>query len=185
MSQPSSAILTLSRVVRITTLAFFMGSIAIYGLTWLWLPTESSLLAALPKLRLGGVAAEALSTLSLNQRLQLAALSLPYLLCLGFAFFRLNKMLHGFCEGRMFESRTVGHLRAFAGLLLVAKLLSLLAMHVRVAWLDNFLTIVRPRQGLNLSSDDLSIVLTCAVFFLIAHMMDEGRRIAEENREFI
>ena len=41
------------------------------------------------------------------------------------------------------------------------------------------------RAMVNLSSDDMAVLLMCALFFLIARMMEEGRRLAEENRGFI
>ena len=57
-------------------------------------------------------------------------------------------------------------------------------MHVRVAL---YAGIAPPgaRVALNLTSDELALLLVCAVIFLIAHLMDEGGRLAEENRGFL
>ena len=41
------------------------------------------------------------------------------------------------------------------------------------------------KVSLNLTSDELALLLVCAVIFLIAHLMDEGGRLAEENRGFL
>jgi hypothetical protein len=118
-------------------------------------------------------------------RLLIASISLPYLAALIWAFYRLDRMLRGFGRGEFFERETVGHLRAFSGFLLIAKLLSLLAMHARVGALVHLLGHEHVRVMVNLSSDDMAVLLMCALFFLIARMMEEGRRLAEENRGFI
>ena len=86
---------------------------------------------------------------------------------------------------RFFERATVGHLRAFSGYLLLAKLLSLLAMHARVAAMVHLVGHEHVRAVVNLSADDMSVLLMCALFFLIARMMEEGRKLAEENRGFV
>ena len=31
----------------------------------------------------------------------------------------------------------------------------------------------------------LAVLLMCGLFFVVAKMMEEGRRLAEENREFV
>jgi hypothetical protein len=59
-------------------------------------------------------------------------------------------------------------------------------MHARVALLQYLLGPEKKLVTLmNLSSDDLAILLLCALFFAIAGMMEEGRRISEENRGFV
>ena len=42
-----------------------------------------------------------------------------------------------------------------------------------------------PMVVFNLSSDELALLLLCALIFLIAHLMEEGNRLAEENRSFL
>jgi uncharacterized membrane protein (DUF4010 family) len=94
-------------------------------------------------------------------------------------------MLRQFEVGRFFERETVSDLRAFSGLLLVAKFLSLAAMHARTAIVVHLVGHENARLSVNLSADDLAILLLCALFFAIAGMMEEGRRLSEENREFV
>jgi len=120
-----------------------------------------------------------------SDRLLVASISLPYLAALAWAFYRLDCLLRGFERGEFFESPTVGHLRAFSGYLLLAKVLSLLAMHARVGVLTQLVGRQNLQSHINLSSDDMAVLLMCALFFLIARMMEEGRRLAEENRGFI
>ena len=80
--------------------------------------------------RVGGLPIKAPSLMDGMDRFLAGASTLPYLACLAWAFHHLNGMLRGF--EREFERATVRHLRAFSGLLLLAKGLSLGAVHV--AW---------------------------------------------------
>jgi hypothetical protein len=41
------------------------------------------------------------------------------------------------------------------------------------------------RTAVGVSSEELLLVLVCALFFLITNLMHEGRRLAEENEGFI
>ena len=134
---------------------------------------------------IAGLPANAMAALSITERLLIAAISLPYLCALVWAFYRLGKMLSGFERAEFFERATVGHLRAFAGYLLLAKVFSLAAMHLRVSVMVHMLGHQNMPVRLNLSNDDMAVLLMCALFFLVARMMEEGRRLAEENREFV
>ncbi|MEP7154591.1 MAG: DUF2975 domain-containing protein [Betaproteobacteria bacterium] len=185
MNDISPGVGRLCRLIRLGSIVFVVGVLAIYFVTWFW----PSLLSGGPhfviNMRLAGLPATALAELSVADRMLIGAVSLPYLAALIWAFYRLDGMLRGFERGEFFERATVGHLRAFSGYLLLAKLLSLLAMHARVAALVHLMGHEHVRPVVNLSSDDMSVLLMCALFFLIARMMEEGRKLAEENREFV
>ena len=61
--------------------------------------------------------------------------------------------------------------------------MSLVAAHVRVA-------MYAPIAGaanlsFSMTSDELALLLLCALIFLIAHLMEEGGRLADENRGFL
>jgi hypothetical protein len=137
------------------------------------------------RLHLAGVSSTTMASLTTGQRLMLAAASLPYLAFLLLAFYRLDRMLAAFSRGEYFERATVGHLRAFSGFLLIAKLLALGAMHARSAMVMHMTEAKRLVMSINLSNDDLAVLLMCGLFFVIARMMEEGQRLAEENKEFI
>ncbi len=184
MNEISPGIRRLCRLIRIGGAVFVTGVVAIYVITWCW-PATAGGPHFLFKLHLGGLAANALADLSMTERLLIGSISLPYLAALIWAFYRLDRMLRRFERGEFFDQETVGHLRAFSGYLLLAKLLSLLAMHARVGALVQLIGHDRVRAVVNLSSDDMAVLLMCALFFLIARMMEEGRRLAEENRGFI
>ena len=185
ISQDFSAIKRLCKLIRFGSIAFVGGVLLLYVITWCWPSVTGLGHPALPVLRIAGLPATAMATLSIGDRMLFAAISLPYLAALVWAFFRLGKMLSGFERAEFFERTTVGHLRAFAGYLLLAKALSLLAMHARVALMGHLLGRDKSHTALNLSSDDMAVLLMCALFFLVARMMEEGRRLAEENREFV
>ena len=184
MTPTPSAVQRLSRWIRYGAVLFVVCVLLIYAFTWMW-PGASHGHHAVMALHLAGVSMSTLASLGLGDRLLIAAVSLPYLATLVWAFHRLVQMLRLFEAGRFFERETVSHLRAFSGLLLIAKLLALVAMHVRVAMVVHLFGHQTGRIAVNLSSDDLAILLLCALFFAIAGMMEEGRRLAEENREFV
>jgi hypothetical protein len=134
--------------------------------------------------RVGGLSTKAVGQFAGADRVLVGAAALPYLACLVWAFHHLARMLASFERGEFFELAAVRHLRAFAGLLLLAKGLSLLAVHVRVAM---YVHVAAPGSRVQFSAtgDDLAMLLLCALIFLIAHLMEEGQRLAEENRGFL
>ena len=111
--------------------------------------------------------------------------ALPALLLLGYALLRLDRMLRACADGQMFALRTVGHMKAFAASLLGALVLTVIEPALRVVvWRHGFGGPVRP-VNVGVSSEELTLVLICALFFVVASMMHEARRIAEDNEGFI
>ena len=182
MPSISPSLARLCRWIRYGAVFFVCAVIAIYFVAWI---SPDITHHHHPVLHLAGVPANVLANFTLGQRAIVAAVSIPYLAVLVWAFHRLLRMLRAFERGAFFERETVSDLRAFSGLLMLSKIMALVAMHVRVAIAMHF-TGPHARVGvINLSSDDLAIVLLCALFFAIAAMMEEGRKLAEENREFV
>ncbi len=184
-TQISPQVRRLCLLVRVVGLLLLASVLALYLGTWAFPDLELwnqhwALLA-----RVAGLPPTAGSGLPAGQRIALGAVTLPYLACLVWAFCHLELLLRGFGRGEFFEKATVRHLRAFAGLLLLAKALSLIAGHVRVAMFTAWTAPSHMRIAINMSSDELALLLLCAVIFLIAHMMEEGHRLAEENRSFL
>jgi hypothetical protein len=111
--------------------------------------------------------------------------ALPALLLLGYALLRLDRMLQACADGQMFALRTVGHMKAFAASLLGVLVLTVIEPALRVVvWRMGF---GGPPRAVNVgvSSEELMLVLICALFFVVASMMHEARRIAEDNEGFI
>ena len=184
-SERTAQIGRMCRWLRIATWIFIIGVWAIYLMAWCMPLLIQSHVPHFPHIHLAGLPAGAVGQLAVGDRLLLASISLPYLGILSYAFLRLNRMLHAFERGEFFEHQTVGHLRMFAGALFTAKVLALLAMHARVHAYAYLMGNTRSHGAINLSSDDLAVLLMCALFFLVARLMEEGRRLTEENREFI
>lgn len=184
-TQISPQVRRLCLLVRVVGALLLASVLALYLGTWafpdldLW-NQHWALLA-----RVAGLPPTAGSGLPAGERFALGAVTLPYLACLVWAFCHLELLLRGFGRGEFFEKATVRHLRAFAGLLLLAKALSLVAGHARVAMYTAWTAPSHMRIAINASSDELALILLCALIFLIAHMMDEGHRLAEENRSFL
>lgn len=184
ISEPSPPLLRLCRFIRYASAAFVVGVLFLYVATWLVPPQAHSAHTLAFAVHLAGLPVNAFAEMDMGARLLMCAISVPYLAALVWAFWRLNRMLVRFERGEFFDSVTVGHLRAFSGYLLLAKILSLAAMHLRVFVATRWFG-VHGAGLVNLSSDDMAVLLMCALFFLIARAMEEARRLAEENKEFV
>jgi hypothetical protein len=85
----------------------------------------------------------------------------------------------------MFALRTVGHMKAFAAALLAALTLTVIEPALRaLVWRHGVGSGAQAVQ-VGVSSEELMLVLICALFFVVASMMHEARRIAEDNEGFI
>lgn len=113
-----------------------------------------------------------------------SAIALPPLMVMWYALWRLDALLCAFAAGSMFALATIGHLKGFAGAMLAALALSIIEPAVRgLAWRHLQDATVHVRIGV--STEELSVVLVCGLFYVIAAMMHEGRRLAEENEGFV
>ena len=173
------------RWLRLAARIFIAGVWAIYLVAWCLPLFLQSNVPHFPHIHLAGLPAGAVGQLAIGDRMLLSSISLPYLATLSYAMWRLDRMLTAFARGEFFERETVGHLRMFAGALFIAKVLALLAMHARVHVYSLLIGREHSHGSINLSSDDLAVLLMCALFFLVARLMEEGRRLTEENREFV
>ena len=132
-----------------------------------------------------GLEFNALLALPLERRLLGAALGLPALLAMGYGLWRLDRMLLNVERGAMFAAATIAHLRAFAGAILLATLLSMVETPLR-AILFRLLP-GAPGRGtpMGINSEELMLLLLCGLFYLITRMLHEGRRLLEENEGFV
>jgi hypothetical protein len=130
------------------------------------------------QMRAKGLDAAAMRALTLQARWTGALLDLPQLLAMAYGFWRLAQLLRDIEQGRLFARATIGHLRSFAGATLLATVFSILAVPLRTLALDG-------RFSIGVSSDELLLMLVCGLFFLVTHLLHEGRRLAEENEGFV
>jgi hypothetical protein len=94
-------------------------------------------------------------------------------------------MLQACGRGQMFALPTVGHMKAFAASLLAALTLTVIEPALRaLVWRHG---VGSPAQAVKVgvSSEELMLVLICTLFYVVASMMHEARRIAEDNEGFI
>lgn len=180
----SAKIRRLSACVRAVGLLLLGSVLFLYLGTWLFpeLPFWDQHWTRLA--RVGALPVKAAAALEGTNRFLIGAICLPYLACLTFAYRHLDGLLRGFERAQFFEPATVAHLRAFAGFLLAAKVFSLVANHYRV-WL--YMPVATPgtRPAISITGDEVALLLMCALIFLIGHLMEEGNRLAEENRGFL
>ena len=132
-----------------------------------------------------GMGSDTVATLTPGLRWAGILCALPALLLLGYALLRLDRMLQACAGGQMFALRTVGHMKAFAACLLGTLVLTVIEPALRaLVWRLGF---GGPPRAVNVgvSSEELVLVLICALFFVVASMLHEARRIAEDNEGFI
>lgn len=123
--------------------------------------------------------------LSLAQRLAGAALALPALLALCYGMWRLAGALGNVERRAMFDLATIGHLRVFAGATLAATLLAIVEVPLRTLVMRFGFSQPGVKFSIGVSSDQVLLILVCALFYLVIRIMHEGRRLAEENEGFV
>lgn len=94
---------------------------------------------------------------------------------------RLSRMLRVIEQGAPFASATVAHLRAFAALVLVSALASILLPPILAA------IAAQPGTRLTLTFDgsDFFVLLVSGLMFLLARLLGEAQRIADENSQIV
>ncbi|MBJ7308975.1 DUF2975 domain-containing protein [Rugamonas sp. CCM 8940] len=131
-----------------------------------------------------GMSRAQMLALTPGQRLLSAALGLPAVLTLLYGLWRLDRLLLNFRRLALFSAASACHLRAFAAAVPLATLLSIVELPVRALALRAAGAAV-PAPTMGFSSEQLTLVLVCALFYLVTGLMDEGRRLAEENEGFV
>ena len=172
------------RIVRLLSALLGLLQLAYFLLAWI-APEPLQLGQVAMSFYPRGMGGSTVAGLSPGLRWTGALCALPALLLLGYALLRLDRMLRACANGRMFALPTVGHMKAFAASLLGALVLTVIEPALRVAvWRLGF---GGPPRAVNVgvSSEELMLVLICALFFVVASMMHEARRIAEDNAGFI
>lgn len=102
-----------------------------------------------------------------------------------FAAWRLRSLFASYAEGSVFTAATARCLRDFAlSIILIAA-----AKPVTGALLSVVLTVPNPpgqrMLSISLGSDDLTTVFIGCVFLVIAWIMEEGRKIADEQAQIV
>jgi hypothetical protein len=172
------------RVVRVLSAALGLLQLAYFLLSWI-APASTQVGPVAVSFFPRGMEAGAVAGLTPALRWAGTLCALPALAVLGYALVRLDRMLKACASGQMFALQTVGHMKAFAAGLLAALTLNVIEPALRaLVWR---LGLGGPARAVNVgvSSEELMLVLICALFFVVASMMHEARRIAEDNEGFI
>jgi hypothetical protein len=172
------------RLVRFLSALLALLQLAYFLLSWVF-PEPVQVGFVTMRFSPRGMDANTVASLAPSLRWAGIGCALPALLLLGYALLRLDGMLRACAGGRMFALRTVGHMKAFAAALLGTLLLTVLEPALRAfVWRHGLGAGVQGVQ-VGVSSEELMLVLICALFFVVASMMHEARRIAEDNEGFV
>lgn len=131
-----------------------------------------------------GIDTAAKLALTAGQRAVGAAIALPAVLVMAYGLWRLDRLLLAFSRHDLFTARSIGHLRMFAGATLLATTLAIVELPARILalWLMRG---GERRMSVGVTSEQLMLILVCALFYLVTRLMHEGRRLAEENEGFV
>jgi hypothetical protein len=103
---------------------------------------------------------------------------------LVYALLRLAALLGLAIRGEVFSAPAAAHLRSFGLWLLIATLAQSLfpeLLQLATLWVADFEGTLK----VEFSSDDTWNVFLSALFMLVARVLSDGYRLAEENRQFI
>lgn len=112
-------------------------------------------------------------------------ISIPALALMGLAVLRLNRMLKRFERKEFFTRGATADLSAFSGSILGFMVFSILETPLRALVASAYAGSDHPALSVTFTSDEIWIVLICVLFHVIARILDEGRKLADENREFV
>lgn len=170
-------------LLRLVLLAFVLVQVLYFVMAWL-VPQGAMLAGVHMVVTPKWLAAEAVAALAPGPLAAGMLAGAPVLLLTAYAAWRLNALLRALQQGALFAAATIGHLRAFAGAALGALAWSVLETMLRgLAWRTFFG--IEGHVNIGVSSEELLAMLVCLLFFLIAGLMHEGRRLAEENEGFV
>jgi hypothetical protein len=172
------------RLVRVLSAVLGLLQLAYFTLSWI-APEATRIGPVAVSFYPRGLEAGAVAALAPALRWTGIACALPALLLLGYALLRLDRMLRACAAGQIFALHTVGHMKAFAAALVAALTLTVIEPALRaLVWRHGAGSPAQAVQ-VGVSSEELMLVLICALFYVVASMLHEARRIAEDNEGFI
>lgn len=175
----------LCHVVRWLLIIFLFIQIGLFIMSWI-MPAPMQF--GLVKVDLDATAQSpgTIHTLDVGQRVVGFLVGLPGLILLTFGARRLGKALKEFQNRNFFSSQAIGHLRAFAGSALVSAVLFNLEEPLRAIAIRLFASRGEKVQiTFEVTGNELLLLLVCGLFYLIVGLMQEGRRLSEENEGFV
>jgi hypothetical protein len=174
----------LCQVIRWLLLAFLFIQVAFFVFSWM-IPMPLALGPIHMQLDPDGMGVGLVRELSLSQKTAGILIGLPGLAALSYGIVRLGRTLVQFQHGRIFAVNTIAHLRASAGATFLAIVLFTLEKPLRLLAFNALGTGKHYPVSIDVTSNELLLILVCSLFYLIAGVMHEGRRLSEENEGFI
>jgi hypothetical protein len=175
----------LCHVIRWMLLTFLVVQVGFFILAWV-MPSPIQLGPLHVQFDPQGGGPDAIHNLDGVQRVIGVLIGMPGLLVLTYGVLRLGQTLTAFQNGTIFAVQTIGHLRAFAGATLIAsvlfnveKPLRNMTLNLASGGVTNF------PIPIEVTSNELLLLLVCGLFYLIVGVMQEGRRLSEENEGFV
>lgn len=172
------------RLIRIALFCYVATEVVFFVLAWI-VPSPITIGTFSMELTPKGMTMEQLHAMLPAQHLLGTLLGLPALLLLGYALWQLDGMLRGFQKNAMFAENTIRHLHAFAGAGFLSITLSIFEVPLRILLDPVVMGTPMNRMSFGMTSDELFALLLCGLFYLIAGMMHEGRRLKQEVEEFV
>jgi hypothetical protein len=126
-----------------------------------------------------------IGSLSMMQRSAGIMVGLPALVALAYGIHLLGKTLDSFQRGRIFAADTISNLRGSAGATLLSIVLFILEKPLRGIAFNLFGNGKSYPVSIEVTSNEMLLILVCILFYLISGLMHEGRRLSEENEGFI
>jgi hypothetical protein len=172
------------RLIRLLLIVFLAIQVVFFVLSWV-VPVALNHGSFFMQVGPEGLAMNAVRAMPDSQRWIGLGLALPALLMLCRGVWHLDRMLAAFQRNAMFAIGTIAHLRGFAGATFLSMALSILEVPLRAIVYRFVLGVPDVRIGAGVTSAELFVILVCGLFYLIAGMMHEGRRLEQENEEFV
>lgn len=174
----------LCRIVRGLLMAFLLVQLGFFVLAWI-IPMPLQVGPWHIQFNPDGMTVESVQSLSGLQRLLGIVIGLPGLVALTYGVGQLGQVLRHFQQRKIFAIETIAHLRSFAGALLFSTLAFITEIPVRAIAFNLVGAGQHYPVGIEITSHGLLLVLVCGLFYLVAEVMHEGRRLNEENEGFI
>lgn len=170
-------------MLRLALLAFVLVQALYFAMAWL-VPNGIELSGVHMVVTPKWLATDAVAALAAGPLLVGMLANAPVLLLTAYAAWRLDALLRALRQGAYFAVATIGHLRAFAAAAFGAMAWSVLDTLLRgLGW--RYLFGIGGHVKIGVSSEELLAMMVCLLFFLVAGLMHEGRRLAEENESFV
>lgn len=169
------------RVIRLLLAVCVFLQVVFFVLAWADLLPH----ALFMQMSARAMSVEQMRALTVAQRVAGAALAMPALLALCYGMWRLAQGVANVERRALFDLATIGHLRAFAGATLAATLLAIVEVPLRALALRVGFGQHGVPLSIGVSSDQVLLILVCALFYLVIRILHEGRRLAEENEGFV